>query len=191
MRCVAVLLAAGGGSRFTGPTHKLVALLGDRPVWRHSLDHALAAGFEHVVVVTGAVDLLVPAHAPGAQVVHNARWAEGQATSLQCGLGAAADLGAEAVVIGLADQPFVPASAWAAVRDAPADAPIVIATYADGPGPTPVRLHRDIWPLLPTNGDLGAREVIRAHPEWVSRVACLGSVADIDTLEDLERWKSC
>jgi CTP:molybdopterin cytidylyltransferase MocA len=51
-------------------------------------------------------------------------------------------------------------------------------------------LHRDVWPLMPTSGDEGARPLLRAHPDWVQAVACLGSAADIDTLEDLARWKS-
>ena len=48
---VAALLAAGGGARFQGPTHKLLAPLHGRPVWEHSLAHVMAAGFDHVVFV--------------------------------------------------------------------------------------------------------------------------------------------
>ncbi|MEY4338782.1 MAG: hypothetical protein RLZ14_632, partial [Actinomycetota bacterium] len=55
----------------------------------------------------------------------------------------------------------------------------------------PIRLARDVWPLLPHEGDEGGRSLIHLHPEWVCRVPCLGSVADIDTPEDLERWKNC
>jgi molybdenum cofactor cytidylyltransferase len=50
-----------------------------------------------------------------------------------------------------------------------------------------------VWPLLPTDGDEGARSLLRSHPEWVCHVPCIGSldtVADIDTPEDLHRWKS-
>jgi len=182
---VAVLLAAGGGSRFTAPGHKLLAPLRGRPVWQWALEAVVAAGFDHVVVVTGAVTLYVP---PPAVEHRNARWHDGQATSLHVAIAAAEQLGAAAVTIGLADQPFIPASTWLAVAGAPPDQPIVIATYDGVPGPNPVRLAQEVWPLLPTTGDLGARDVIREHPEWVSGVACLGSTADIDTLEDLDRW---
>jgi CTP:molybdopterin cytidylyltransferase MocA len=188
MSPVAVLLAAGGGTRFTGSTHKLLAEIDGRPVWRWSLDHLLEAGFDDVVVVTGAAPLEL-----GGLPVHtrpNPDWAEGQATSVQAGLAAAGALGATSAVIGLADQPGVTAAAWRAVADAP-PAPIVIATYGGRRGPNPVRLHRDVWPLLPTSGDEGARAVIAEHPDWVTTVACLGSPHDIDTLEDLHRWRSC
>ncbi len=53
----AVLLAAGGGTRFAGPTHKLLAMLDGRPVFRQALDHLVEAGFDDVVVVTGAAQL--------------------------------------------------------------------------------------------------------------------------------------
>ena len=182
---VAAVLAAGGGSRFAAQQHKLLAPLRGRPVWRWALDAVLAAGFDHVVVVTGAVALDLPTTVIDQ---HNADWSQGQASSLQVAIDGAARLGATAVTVGLADQPFVPAATWRAVAHACADHRIVIATYDGVPGPNPVRLGEDVWPLLPTSGDLGARDVIRAHPEWVSTVACLGSTADIDTLEDLDRW---
>ncbi len=185
---VAALLAAGVGSRFVGPTHKLTADLRGRQVWQWALDQVLDAGFDHVVVVTGAVELAVPA---SVTTVTNPLWALGQATSLHAATAAAGALGADSVTIGLADQPFVTAEAWRAVRDAPPGCRIVLAEYEGHPGPHPVRLGRDVWPMLPTEGDEGARRVIHLHPEWVCRVPCVGSVADIDTLEDLERWKNC
>lgn len=187
MPTVAALLAAGGGSRFTGPTHKLLAPLHDLPVWRHALEHLLSADFDHVVVITGAVALDLP---EGVDEWHNANWQSGQASSLHAAIAYADRLDAAAVTIGLADQPFVTAASWRAVRDAP-EHPIVVADYEGRVGPHPIRLARSVWPLLPREGDEGGRSLIRLHPEWVYHVPCLGSPADIDTPEDLERWKSC
>lgn len=191
-RTVAVVLAAGAGRRFHGPAHKLLADLMGRPVLRHVLDQVAAAGFEHVVVVTGAVDVApavtVDGHAPGwLEVVHHADWAAGQAGSLRAGVEAARTWGADAVVVGLGDQPFVPASAWRAVADAPGD--IVVATY-DGQRSPPVKLDRATWDLLPVDGDEGARSLMRLRPELVSEIPCSGNPGDIDTLEDLARWSS-
>ena len=185
---VAALLAGGAGTRFAGAQHKLLAILRGRPVWEWALHHVQHAGFDHVVVVTGAVTLPWPAHAV---VRHNKEWATGQASSVQVAVQAARELGADAVTIGLADQPFVTSEAWRAVATAPDECRIVIAHYDGVPGPNPVRLSQDVWPLLPTSGDAGARHVIREHPEWVCPVVCVGSVADIDTLEDLARWNHC
>ena len=155
-------------------------------MFRRALDHVTAAGFDHVVVVTGAVALEID-H-PNVVTVHNTMWQEGQAGSLQLAVSAARDLDTDSVVVGLADQPFVPVSAWRAIANATSTAPIVVATYDGVRGPNPVRLHRSVWPHLPTDGDEGARTVMRLRPDWVDEVACEGSAADIDTLEDLGQW---
>jgi CTP:molybdopterin cytidylyltransferase MocA len=185
---VAALLAAGAGTRFSGPTHKLQAFVQGRPVWEWALEHARGAGFDHLVVVTGAIDLPLP---EDVIVRHNPDWAAGQATSLRVAVDTASELGGDAVTVGLADQPFVSTESWRAIGWAADSCRIAIATYDGVTGPHPVRLHRDVWPQLPASGDEGARSVLRLHPEWVCRIPCLGSVADIDTTEDLDRWKSC
>lgn len=184
MTTAAVVLAAGGGSRFAGDGHKLLARLGDRAVVAHAVEAALAGGLDEVIVVTGAVDLdlVLPA---GVRVVHNPAWADGQATSVQTGIAAARDAGHDAVVVGLGDQPFVGADPWRAVAASPS--PIAVATY-DGRRRNPVRLAAEVWPLLPTSGDEGARAVMRVRSDLVEAVPCQGQAADIDTLEDLERW---
>lgn len=146
--------------------------------------NAAAAGLARTWVVAGAVDLR-PALPPGVEILLNARWEEGQATSLQVAVGAARDAGLDAVVIGLGDQPLVPPAAWAAV--AAADMPIAVATY-DGRRRNPVRLSRSVWPLLPVSGDHGARTLIDQRPDLVGEVPCEGDAADIDTREDLRRW---
>ena len=110
---VAILLAAGGGSRFQGSEHKLTALISKRAVCSWSLQHLLEAKFESVVVVTGAVDLLSALEiekvnqSNTVQIIHNPLWQSGLASSLQCGINVARDRGAQAVVVGLADQPAV------------------------------------------------------------------------------------
>ncbi|CAB4868249.1 unannotated protein [freshwater metagenome] len=180
----AVLLAAGSGTRFAGSSHKLVALLHGRPIYQWALDAVRSAGFAHIIVVTGAVELELPDWVVHA---HNPRWSQGQATSLQRGLATAMALGADAVVVGLADQPFVTTAAWQAVADTAA--PIAVATYG-GVRANPVRLHRSVWSDLPTEGDQGARSLIALRPELVGEVACSGSPADIDTMEDLQQWNS-
>lgn len=179
----AVVLAAGAGSRFEGGTHKLRAPVGGRPLAAHALEAAAASGLP-LIVVTGAVDLadLVP---HGATVVHNPRWAEGQATSLAVGITAARAGGFDAVVVGLADQPGIPPEAWRKV--AAVDAPVAVATY-DGRRRNPVRLSREVWDLLPTTGDEGARVLMRTHPGLVTEVPCPGDPTDIDTAADLRAW---
>jgi CTP:molybdopterin cytidylyltransferase MocA len=180
----AVLLAAGAGTRYHGPTHKLLASLGDRLVIEHAVAAAVAAGLDEVVVVAGAVPL--PALA-GVTIVHNERWADGQATSLAAAIAHARHRGHDAVVVGLGDQPGIPPEAWRRVAADPH--PVAVATYG-GHRRNPVRLAAALWNLLPTDGDEGARVLMRSRPELVGEVACPGRPADIDTEEDLRRWSS-
>ena len=176
MAVVAALLAAGGGTRFAGPAHKLLTEVRGKRIVDLAYEHAVASGLD-VVVVSGAVALDLPGE------VHNPDWAAGMATSLQVALREAGD--ADALVVGLGDQPGVPPEAWSLV--AATDAPIAIATY-DGERGNPVRLRRDVWPLLPTTGDVGARKIARERPSLVTAVACPGDPNDVDTVEDLDRW---
>ena len=182
---VAVVLAAGAGTRFRGPTHKLDAAVGGSPLVARAVSTALGAGIGPVVVVT-AGQLRTALH-PSVVHVVNARWADGQITSLRRGIEAARDLGARAVVVGLGDQPFVTAEAWRAV--AAAEAPIAVATY-DGRRGHPVRLDAGVWDLLPAEGDEGARSLMQLRPDLVEAVPCDGSPIDIDTVEDLRRWQN-
>lgn len=184
--CAAVILAAGGSSRF-GSGAKQLAHLDGRPLVLHAVQAAIDAGvFAAVAVVVGAVPLdgVVPA---GVQLVSNPDWASGQASSVRAALVWAEAAGFDRVVIGLADQPGVTAGAWRAVATADAPEPMVVATYAGVRG-NPVRLDRSIWDLLPEHGDEGARALARRRPELVGAVPCPGTMVDIDTQEDLDRW---
>ena len=187
MTIAAVLLAAGGGSRFAGSTHKLLATIGGVPVFRRALDHVSAAGFDHVIVVTGAVALDIDEP----RVITVAQ------------LDVATGTGGFATARALAAATTSTATSWSSGSPInhssrprrgrpspipPRTAPIVVATYDGVRGPNPVRLQRSVWPHLPTDGDEGARTVMRLHPDWVDEVACEGSAADIDTLEDLGQW---
>lgn len=185
-RTVVVVLAAGAGSRFAGPGHKLTTAVDGRSVAERSVMSACTAAVGPVVIVTGAVDLSLPAHLE-VHVVHNPDWAQGQSTSLRAGIAEADRLGANAIVVGLADQPFIDPDAWR--RVAASTSPIAVATYG-GKRRNPVRLHRDVWSLLPASGDEGARSLIRLRADLVHEVPCPGSAADIDTLEDLRIWQN-
>jgi CTP:molybdopterin cytidylyltransferase MocA len=186
----AIVLAAGGGSRFTasgGQGHKLLAPYLGRTVVEWAIEAASSAGLDATYVVRGATDLPVPPLARNAVTfVRNDRWREGIATSLQAGVARARQDGHAAVVVGLGDQPLVQTEAWRRVAAA-ARSPIAVATYQGERG-NPVRLSSMAWPLLPTAGDDGARLVMRRRPDLVVEVPCPGRSADIDTVEDLATW---
>lgn len=185
MTLAAVVLAAGGSSRFGADGFKLTADFRGRPLVTWALDAARSAGLDETVAVGGAVDL-APFAPFGVTLLHNAGWADGQAGSLALALDWCGRRGHQAAVVGLGDQPLIPASAWRAVAHAP-QGPIVVATYG-GRRRNPVRLDRSVWPLIPASGDEGARALMRRRPDLVAEVACEGEPADIDTVEDLQTW---
>lgn len=185
-----VLLAAGAGRRFSGPTHKLLMPLQGVPVVTHALSAMRDAHVGAMAVVTGAADLSEPlAGFSGAlTVLYNPDWSSGQHSSVATALRFAQQQGFDDVIIGLGDQPFISPEAWQLVASTEGD--IVVATYGGVRG-NPVKLARSVWDdflRLTDEPDAGARTLMHLHPELVREVACKGVSADIDTSEDLSQW---
>ncbi|MFM9131660.1 MAG: NTP transferase domain-containing protein [Actinomycetota bacterium] len=188
-RTTYVLLAAGAGERFFGPVHKLLAPIRGVPVLTLSVRAMTEAGGGECTVVLGAdTSAGILEALEGCATVTNPDWRTGQRSSVLCAIAHARQSGADQVVIGLGDQPFVGAGSWRAV--AQADAPIAVAVHHGRRG-NPVKLRSDVWDLFESTGgdpDAGARTLMHVHPELVVEVACQGSSDDIDTREDLTKW---
>jgi molybdenum cofactor cytidylyltransferase len=186
----AIVLAAGGGSRFGGG--KLLAKLGGQPIIEAVLDNLREAPVDEIIVIVGADAwrLREVSERYGVRTVANEEWERGQATSVLAGLRAS---GGRAAVVLLGDQPFVGAEAVERLVAAFAEgAKVAVATYG-GKRRNPVLFSREVWPLLEAElaGDEGARSFLRRHPELVVEVPCegVGDPADVDTREDLERME--
>ena len=187
----AVVLAAGTSSRLGRP--KQLLELGGKPVLRHVVDAALAAPLDEVVVVLGHdAERIAPVlpDDPRVRTTVNARFAEGQSTSLAAGLDALPG-GCRAAVILLGDQPGIRPEAIEAVIGGFAEGlgPVVQASYDGGPG-HPTLLAWAVWPqvVAELGGDEGARAVLGRHPDWVQAIAVAGSAPlDIDTEDDYLR----
>lgn len=183
---LAVLLAAGAGQRFTGPTHKLLAPFRGAPLVSHAIRALQEAQIGAEAIVTGAVDL--GPLTDGLTVISNPAWETGQRSSVTAAISYASAHNFDSIVIGLGDQPFITADAWRTV--AHTDGPIVVATY-EGIRGNPVKLSRSVWDdflALTKEPDAGARTLMHMRPELVREVACKGVSADIDTPEDLSQW---
>lgn len=201
-RVVGVELAAGAGTRFGGG--KLTAQLEGRPLAAHAATAALACGIPHLVIVLGAdadaveaalvADGMLPGLDAGASVavhaVRNDRWATGLASSVRCGLEAAAVAApdAEAALLLLGDQPRVSAGTIARLLGTGVDAarPFAVARRRDGEVRNPVLVHRSAWSLadgLP--GDRGFGPFVAARPELVGTIEEVEENPDVDTVDDL------
>ncbi|SEG12417.1 nicotine blue oxidoreductase [Actinacidiphila yanglinensis] len=191
-----LLLAAGGGRRLGGRPKALLAYRG-RPLVEHAVAVLREGGCDQVHVVLGAAADEVRARADlaGCVLVDNPHWADGMGSSLRAGLAslAAVPVVPTAAVIGLVDQPRVPAAAVArviAAGRAADDLPsaLVSAVY-EGQRGHPVLFGASRWAgvACSAGGDRGARTYLREHIEQTVLVECadIGDPADIDTPDDL------
>jgi len=190
-RVVAVVLAAGAGSRFGGG--KLLAPVAGRPVLQHVLDTLATAGLTDTVVVLGddAPDVGAAIEWRTERRVRNPDPGRGLSSSLRLGVETVAtDPSAEAVLIALGDQPLVPIEAIRALLAAPADPgrPVVVPVYTNDRGRNPVLLRRAAFGLADeADGDRGLGPVLEAHPDLVREIQVEGTNPDLDTRGDLAR----
>lgn len=168
-----LVLASGRGERFTasgGSTHKLQALLAGKPVLQHTLDAVAASG--------------LPWHVE--QAGH-----PGMGDSIAAAVRATPDAAGWLVLPG--DLPLVRSDTLRAVAQALAGAThtVVIPQYQGARG-HPVGFSASCREeLLSLKGNQGAALIVRAQ-EAINSVAFLelddvGTVTDIDTVEDLAR----
>jgi molybdenum cofactor cytidylyltransferase len=166
---VGIVLAAGM-SRRLGRPKQLVEIDGV-PLVRIVASTCLQSSLEDVVVVTGheseAIAGTLDDHPVG--IVHNADYESGQASSLKAGVRTAIELGADAVVVVLADQPGISSETIdrliAARRDS--GSWIGMATYGEQRGHPVLFGHEVFVELEGISGDQGGREVIKRYRQRV------------------------
>lgn len=183
---VAVLLAAGAGSRFGG--QKLLADVRGVPLIRRSAERLVHGDVGSLLVVVPPLSLELRDALDGlsASFATNDDPTRGVGTSIATGI-AAVPWTANAALIALADQPLE--TQWISAvtsRYRQGDAQIVAPTFNGTPG-HPVLFDKAVFPeLAQLTGDRGAREVVLRDP---GRTALLElgvpPARDVDTLADL------
>ncbi|HEX5922531.1 MAG TPA: nucleotidyltransferase family protein [Baekduia sp.] len=197
MSVVGVLLAAGAGSRFgSDGAPKVLRPFRGWPLLMWPLAALRDGGVERVVVVLGARadEVAEGAELGDVRVARCAEWSEGLSASLRTGVQTAAEDGADAVVIALADQPLLDARAVARViaARAPSRLDALRATYAGVPG-HPTLLESSTFDAIKVlTGDAGARTLLDDPAMRLGLVACdgLGRPDDVDTPEALARLEA-
>lgn len=188
----AIVLAAGGSSRFGSP--KTLATLASRPLLQHVLDVTDRLGFREVVVVLGrdADDIERLLRWRVEKRVRNPHPEAGLSSSLRIGL-ASVDPASEGALLLLGDQPLVREDVISRLLTGfeSAARPIVVPRYLGGGGPNPLLIYRAAWPIaLETKGDRGLGPLLRDHPDLVLEIEMAGSNPDVDTPEDLARLEA-
>lgn len=179
-RVALVLLAAGRSKRF-GAADKLMADYLGRPLGLHVVVALEAVPFRERVAVVS--DTKLDLSGCGYHIVHNDDPAAGMGRSLRLGVEAACRGGAEAVLIALADMPRVTATHIYRLLDRAEGTDAIVAS-SDGVAPRPPALFgcAHLETLLRSEGDMGARELVRHGHHVVTSPA---ELADVDTAEQL------
>ena len=178
----ALILAAGYSRRF-GADKRQQRLADGRTLLQASL--ALpCARFDEVWLALREDDALPDGLPPQVRVLRSADSRLGLGHSIAASIARIAQTSnAEAVALFLADMPFIQASTVDALL-AQAQAQRICRPMTQGQAGHPVVFGRRFWPeLAELRGDDGARAVLTAHPEAVTRV----EVEDPGVLQDIDR----
>lgn len=186
MSVTAIVLAAGTSSRMGQP--KQLLQFEGKSLIRRAVETAVESQTRQTIVVTGAAREAVESELAGLAVmlVHNPDFAEGMSTSLRAGLHAVRP-DVDAVIVMLADQPFVGASVVDALieRYEQGEAKIVRPRYGGQPG-NPVLWDRSLFDeLAEQTGDQGGRALLQKYRNEIAWVDLPdGAVqTDVDTPE--------
>jgi molybdenum cofactor cytidylyltransferase len=188
VQVVGILLAAGASARFK--SDKLLAPYQGQALFRHALGALRSA--HRVASIIMVVNPTFPLAEGGGQgpvtVVVNPDHEEGMGSSLRAGIRAAPGE-ADAYLVALADMPRITAEFIDSLVDFAEKTPkqVIIPLYGGQRG-HPVVLKSPLRDaLLQVRGDVGARAIVRDHPEMVRLFETDNPavVFDIDTPEDL------
>lgn len=186
---VVVVLAAGLGSRFAGPLHKLAQPLGSASVLGQCILRAIESGLPVIVVTTDRLaaeaaryvarrDLVVLPEVGSAA----AGWL-GMGYSIAAGVAARPQAGGWLVLPG--DMPLLKPATLVAVAAGLALSPVVVAQHLGRRG-HPVGFAAELFSeLVQLSGDEGARRVTARYPSLGLELADPGVLFDVDTEADL------
>lgn len=187
---VIIVLAAGRGSRFAGPQHKLVQGLGRTSVLGQTIGHAIESRLPVVVVTTEPlaaeatrwvarrdVVVLPEVGSPGSGPL-------GMGFSIAAGVAARSNGGGWLVLPG--DMPLVQPSSIRQVAQGLAQHAVVFAQHRGRRG-HPVGFAAELFSeLVQLTGDEGARRLMARYPSHGLELDDPGVLVDVDTRDDLD-----
>jgi len=182
MVVVGLVLAAGRSTRMGRP--KQLAELDGRPMLEHVLAALAAAPLDRVVVTLGAhaATVLERVDLHGAEPLVVDGFEAGMGHVLARSVEALGE--PDALVVCLGDQPLVGPEVVAELVAAwrGGAGPVVSAAYGGRQGNPKLFDRTVLAELRGLGGDTGARELLAAHPEWLTvvEVGTIGDDADVD-----------
>ena len=183
MNIAAVLMAAGNSRRF-GDANKLLAPFLGWPLVAHAATTLRSLSLTHLIAVVA--DLDVAAQLAGFEIAH-APAANDMAQNIALGVKTAQALGADRVLIALADMPLVPHAHFVSLIATCTD------TLPSASDDGAERLPPACFPacyfdqLVSLTGDNGAAQIIKNLPQSSIIIDTTGVLADADYPHDLSR----
>ena len=189
-----VILAAGESTRFGKP--KQLLKLNDKYLLEWVLDAAIGSrlaktllilGHKHQEIITALGE---KSRQPNLEVVINPVYQHGQSTSLQIGLSKIRDT-FQSIMFLLGDQPMLDSETintlleqfWSSDKD-------ICVPVFEGKRGNPVIFSQKFYGhLAELKGDIGARNVIRNHPDHVKEIEIDNPLCfvDVDTQSDYDK----
>jgi molybdenum cofactor cytidylyltransferase len=184
LHLAALILAAGASSRMgASGQHKLLALFDGAPLVRRVTERVLASGVDQAVLVTGhrADEIAMAVDGLACEIVFNAEFEAGMASSLKAGLSSVAGR-AHGVMVVLADMPALTrehlamlASAFRAHGGA-----AIVRASGQGRRGNPVILPKSTFAAMgKLQGDIGAKPVIESSGLPIVDID-IGAAAHVD-----------
>jgi molybdenum cofactor cytidylyltransferase len=181
-----ILLAAGSAARMGAD--KLLMLYRAQRLIDCALAPLVDCRLIDEVIVVMRPDFRLPVDDPKCRIVLNPDHREGLGASLRVGVGAA-NAAADAFVLSLADMPEITDEIVTTLIEAfrRSGKQILVPVYEQRNGHPVVFAGACRDDLLRLTGDLGARQMIREHPELVAyfETSQRAVVVDVDTPADL------
>lgn len=181
-----VVPAAGRGSRFGGPSHKLEQPFGNSTVLGSTVRHAIQTQLPVVVITTEALAPLVRSQLATRDicVLSDTDAARGMGATIASGV--AERSGAPGWLVLPGDMPLVRPDTLLAVAGALEQHAVVYAQHRGRRG-HPVAFSAELYSeLIQLSGDEGARRVMLRYPAHGQDVDDAGVLLDVDTHDDLE-----
>lgn len=164
--------------------------LGKGTILERAIDNLLASTVDEVIVVVGyrAEEVVAAISSKPVKIMVNPNYEEGMSTSIVAGL-VLVDPKADGVMLALGDQPYVSSQTINQLVDKfyQHGKGIVVPTYQGRRGHPVILAIKYKAELLGLEGDVGAREVVKNHPQDVLEVEVedRGVIIDIDREADL------
>ena len=192
MQIATLILAAGASSRLGEP--KQLLLENGQPLVRRMAQMAIDFNAGPIVVVTGANAEAVTEALHDLRVRHvlNPDWQSGMASSLKIGVETLEKTFPEAILVLLTDQPYVTRALLEQLAEQATSThkAIIASQYGDVLG-VPILFRPAFFDALKSlSGDTGARQLVRNHPDEVASVSFEEGIIDLDTPDDVAKWRA-